>query len=209
MGSLAGGAYGIQKKSWAQRSIGEKLAVAFDSDTQRINNIGKYATAAAGGLAAYHLGKSVAYSIMAHNAKKRASDIGHEKAMQKYRQQVDRMITMFGDTSYGDIVRSLRQPNQQPAQKQAVRKQTGGGQSSKRNSRGLTSKQAALEDAWSAASKKYEKARDERARHVTDIGGKRYKAMKEAQKEMGDAAERFFNSMSESERKRYHDKYLN
>ena len=208
MGTLAGGAYGIQKKSWAQSGLDKKLAYAFDSDMQRINNVGKYATAAAGGLAVYHLGKSAVYSVMAHNAKKRASDIGHEKAMQKYRQQVDRMITMFGDTSYGDIVRSLRQTSQQPAQKPAVRKQTGGGQSSQRNSRGLKPNQAALEDAWATASKKYEQARNERARHATDIGGKRYKAMKEAQKEMGDAAERFFNSMSEAERKRYHDRYL-
>ena len=76
-----------------------------------------------------------------------------------------------------------------------------------RNERGLTSKQAALENEWRKASKAMDEALKVRNKGLF-ITPKNQRAYEAARKASEDAAGRFFDSMTEKELERYHNKYL-
>ena len=73
-----------------------------------IADIDRYIGYAGAAVAAVSYGTAVVSKVMAHNAKKRITDIGHQKAIEKYNKQCDKMIEMFKDTPYADLVRKKK-----------------------------------------------------------------------------------------------------
>lgn len=60
---------------------------------------------AATGVAAVSVGLSVYNKIQAHVAKKRMSEVGHQKAVQNVKNQMAKMEKMFADTPYSQLVK--------------------------------------------------------------------------------------------------------
>ena len=76
-----------------------------------------------------------------------------------------------------------------------------------RNERGLTPKQEALRKEWAKTSAAERAALADRNKGFI-ISPKKNRAYEAAKQANYAAADRFFNSMTDEERKRYHDKYL-
>lgn len=72
----------------------------------------------------------------------------------------------------------------------------------------LTEKQKALENEWQAAVRKRKEAIQERNKHLFDIGGKRQAAYDAANAKARESFTNFYDSMSEKQKRRYHDRYL-
>ena len=72
--------------------------------TRAINKVGTYVF---GGAAAIRAGKAAYHGLKASNASRKISQIGHDKAVEKYNKQVSRMITMFESTPLSEKVKSL------------------------------------------------------------------------------------------------------
>lgn len=55
-----------------------------------------------GGMAAYH-------KVMAETARRRMTDVGHAKAVEKYNQQYEKMVEQFKDTPFQDVLAKQHQ----------------------------------------------------------------------------------------------------
>mgnify|MGYP007013868244 CR=1 FL=1 len=86
------------------KSYLEKQTMYNDKDMMSINRLGEYSVLGLGALGAVHLGKSVYHGVKASIAKKKASDLGHDKAVMKYQMQVDKMLGRFAGTPYEERI---------------------------------------------------------------------------------------------------------
>lgn len=77
-----------------------------------------------------------------------------------------------------------------------------------KSSMGLSKKQQKLHDDWRNAQDNRQRALENRNKHLIDIGGKRQKAYKAADEATKKAFDNFISSMTEAEKRRFHDKYL-
>lgn len=75
---------------------------------QTAHEIAKYVGYAGAATAAIGYGTAAVTKIMAHNARKRMTDAGHQKAVEKYKQQYEKMTEMFKDTPYSELVKKYQ-----------------------------------------------------------------------------------------------------
>lgn len=86
-------------------AVNAALALPVGKDAARINPIAN-AVAIGGGLTAVTaFGKSAYDRVKSNAARRRVSDAGHAKAVAKYKQHADKMLKMFGDTKYEELVK--------------------------------------------------------------------------------------------------------
>lgn len=103
-------------------------------------------------------------------------------------------------------VRGIKQDVRKPIANEVKSSQNGNKQ--KVDHHGLNKKQYVLEQKWKRDAKAANEALQERNSHIFDIRGKHYAAYKAAADKAQKSAEKFFDSMTEKQFQRYHDKYL-
>lgn len=84
--------------------IDREIATA-KSAFNKAANIRKAITYGAAGVAAVSAGFAAYNKVQAHLAKVRTTEIGHQKAVQKARAQVEKMEKMFANTPYSELVK--------------------------------------------------------------------------------------------------------
>ena len=100
-GALIGQTNYMDKKSWL-----EKQTMWNDKDMMSLDKLGHYAATGLMALGVFHAGKAAYHGIKASVAKKKASELGHDKAVTKYQIQVDKMIGRFSGTPYEQRVKN-------------------------------------------------------------------------------------------------------
>lgn len=73
-----------------------------------VADVGRYVGYAGAATAAVSYGTAAVSKIMAHNARKRVTELGHQKAVQKYKEQYSKMMDMFKDTPYSELVKQQK-----------------------------------------------------------------------------------------------------
>lgn len=98
----------IYKDEADMNATWDRLQGEKDSIRSKFNQGAKVRQAvstAATGVAAVSVGLSVYNKIQAHVAKKRMSEVGHQKAVQNVKNQMAKMEKMFADTPYSQLVK--------------------------------------------------------------------------------------------------------
>lgn len=83
----------------------DRSIAATKSAFNKAANIRKAITYGAAGVAAVSAGFAAYNKVQAHLAKVRTTEIGHQKAVQKARAQVEKMEKMFANTPYSELVK--------------------------------------------------------------------------------------------------------
>lgn len=108
-GAIAGGAAALavtgMRNKWANTSEVDKFMTRSDDAASMLNGFGNMAVAGLAGLGVFHVGKAAYHGIRASAAKKRASGLGHDEAVAKYKKQVDSMLERFSGTPYEEYTR--------------------------------------------------------------------------------------------------------
>lgn len=92
-----------------------------------VADVGKYVGIAGAATAVGAFGTAAYNKIQSNAAKKRLTEIGHDKAVQKYREQYDTLLNKYSGTSYSDLLKAeIKQykkehPNTQLSDKQIAK----------------------------------------------------------------------------------------
>lgn len=113
-----------KRNDQAIRSAGEAERNSIRNKAGLASKIHKGVMATGSAVAATGAGIAAYNKIQSHLAKKRLTDSGHQKAVEKYKSQYEKMAKQFADSPYSELLKQQRQKQQQQ-QRQKQKKKAG------------------------------------------------------------------------------------